>query len=194
MAEWRKSWDGKCPAAPKTQPGSPRVGKRRERAGRWEQGGDAAHSRGQSRAREQRPAVPAQPAGTPQTPSPASVTPLVFSRSPGWPGGALPPIPQRPTGKPGESPRGTSGTSSGPEEGGEGLTHTPCLSSAPAPAPASPTDRAGPFQAEPKPTGVTVPGALRGGVHCGGLGGPWLLSPSPQAPLMPSLPRLYPQR
>ncbi|KFO58557.1 Arf-GAP with Rho-GAP domain, ANK repeat and PH domain-containing protein 3, partial [Corvus brachyrhynchos] len=139
--------------APKTQPGSPRVGKRRERGGRWEQGGDAAHSRGQSRAREQRPAVPAQPAGTPQTPSPASVTPLVFSRSPGWPGGALPPIPQRPTGKPGESPRGTSGTSSVPEEGGEGLTHTPCLSSAPAPAPASPTDRAGPFQAEPKPTG-----------------------------------------
>uniref|UniRef100_A0A8C3M7Y2 Uncharacterized protein n=1 Tax=Geospiza parvula TaxID=87175 RepID=A0A8C3M7Y2_GEOPR len=71
-------------------------GKRREPGGHRERGGDAAHSRGQSRAREQRAAfLPSQTGHQ----GPQSITPVLFPCSPGWPG-ALPPIPQRPTGKP----------------------------------------------------------------------------------------------
>lgn len=112
-----RCWRGKCPTEPEKNnlavPG----------LGREEQGGDAAHSRGQSRAQEQCPA-----AGLDTTdPSPAPVTPVLFSYSPGWPGGALPPIPQRPSSKPGESPPGhpcTAGTPGVPEEGGGGHPHT----------------------------------------------------------------------
>ncbi|KFV96468.1 Arf-GAP with Rho-GAP domain, ANK repeat and PH domain-containing protein 3, partial [Fulmarus glacialis] len=61
----------------------------------------------------------------------AAVTPLLFSSSRGWPGGGLPPVPQRPTGKPGERPQGTGaqrGPLGVPKEGGDGDTCTPCLS------------------------------------------------------------------
>ncbi|KFP88128.1 Arf-GAP with Rho-GAP domain, ANK repeat and PH domain-containing protein 3, partial [Apaloderma vittatum] len=64
--------------------------------------------------------VPATPARRDPSLSAASVTPLLFSSSPGWPGEDLPPVPQRPTGKSGESPQPTSAQQEPPNVPREG--------------------------------------------------------------------------
>lgn len=137
------------PSSPRRRsPAGPRVGRRRERRGSWNQGGDAAHPRGQSRAQPLSGTAPSpskpdrktrwkNPAGSHPILAAATVTPLLFSSSPGWPGGGLPHIPQRPTGKAGESPQGTGaqwGPPSVPKEGGVRRTPThPAFPPGPAP-------------------------------------------------------------
>lgn len=162
---------GKCPTAPETSrqsQGWEEKGARRALG----QGGDAAHSRGQSRAREQR-------AGQ-QRPPCSAVTPVLFSCSPGWPGGALPPIPQRPTGKPGETPGAQQGppVSLGRRTGG----HPHPLPVQPCPCSASLGDRGARSRQSPAPR-VPVSHALVLGCPVVGSGVPrkawesWLLSP-----------------
>lgn len=175
------------PSSPRRRnPAGPRVGRRREQRGSWKQGQDAAHPRGQSWAQLQSGTASSpckldrktrwkNPEGSHPILAAATVTPLLFSSSPGWPGGGLPPIPQRPTGKAGESPQGT-GAQWGPPsvpKGGEEDTHTPCLSprSCPTQGPGCPWVNTG-----PSPTciqaGISVmPDALDVGVCCGGLSG-----------------------
>lgn len=105
----------KMPRRPRRQnPADPGVGKR-EQGGCWEQGGNASPPGEQSWAQpSDTTSSPRKtdgkikwknPTGSHPVLAMATVTPFLFSSRPSWPGGNLPPVPQRPTGKTGETLR-----------------------------------------------------------------------------------------